>query len=410
MGPKSICWLAPALAALAYFCVFPERAQNKSLPRPMDEYERTLVALERYRLLAAQDEGTLLPETAQPVEAGDSYEGVPRLIRLLTLIGDLPADAVLADSGVYDGPLVAAVERFQVRHGLEPDGRIDQATLTQLNTPLAFRVHQLELALERWRRRPYDPGRPVIVLNLPEFRLRAFRGNRLELEMKIVDGQPPDRRTPLLSSELETIVFRPYWNVPVSITRDELIQEIVKDPSFLRDNHLDMVGLRGDVVEGAASDEMLARLRTGALKLRQAPGPKNVLGLVKFEFPNSYGIYMHATSAPWLFSQARRDLSHGCIRVENAEDLAEWALRDEPGWPRDRIEDAMQGSEPVAVRLKRPIQLVTIYVTAMALENGEVRFFDDIYGEDEALEKELTQRAARSVSRGKLSVRLSGDP
>jgi len=348
----------------------------------MDEYDRTLRALQQYRRLAAAYNGPKLPETEQPVEPGDTYEGVPRLARLLQRLGDLPADAELADEDVYEGDVVAAVKRFQSRHGLEPDGRIDQATLQQLNTPLSFRVHQLEIALERWRRRPYDPTRPAIVLNVPEFRLRAIRAYHVDLEMKIIVGEAPERKTPLLRSRLETIIFYPYWNVPSKITRDELMSDIEKDRTFLPANHLEMVNLRGKVVDGPISEDEIDQLRSGQLRLRQTPGPKNTLGLAKFEFPNEYGIYMHATSAPWLFAKPRRDFSHGCIRVEQAEDLAEWALRDEAGWSRDRIDEAMQGPDPVAVKLHHSVQLVTVYVTAMALDNGEVRFFDDIYGLD----------------------------
>ena len=393
------------MVALACACSLPEQARNNFLLGQMGEYRRTLKALERYRVLAAEDDGDILPEIEKPVEPGGQYDGIPRLIRLLRRVGDLPADADPADSDSYEGALVTAVQRFQGRHGLEPDGRIDKATLAQLNIPLSFRAHQLELALERWRRRPYDPSRPAIVLNLPEFRLRAFgAANHLELEMKIVVGQAPEHKTPLLSSQLETVIFHPYWNVPVSIQCDELVPEIMKDPSFLSANHLEMVNLLGAVVQEAVTDDMLAQLCSGRLRLRQTPGPKNVLGLAKFVFPNEYEVYMHATSAPWLFDRQRRDLSHGCIRLERAEDLAEWVLRQEPGWTRDRVVEAMQGSEPFAVKLKRPIQVVTMYATAVALENGEVRFFEDIYGEDAALENELAG-ARRALSDARIADR-----
>jgi L,D-transpeptidase YcbB len=388
-GLKSPGRLVLYIAALVCACSLPGQAPDEPSFVPMDEYVRTSSALEQYRVIAAEDDGALLPETGKSVEPGDHYEGVPRLIRLLTLVGDLSAGAVSADADVYQGPLVTAVRRFQRRHGLEPDGRIDKATLVQLNTPLAFRVHQLELALERWRRRPYDPSRPAIVLNLPEFRLRALREKHLDLEMKIIVGQAPEHKSPLLSSELETVIFRPYWNVPLSIQRSELVPEITKDPSYLSANHFQIVNTEGDVVQDALSDDMLSDLRSGAVRLRQTPGPGNTLGLAKFVFPNDYQVYMHATSAPWLFARPRRDLSHGCIRVEKAADLAEWVLQDEPGWPRDRIVKAMHGSESISVNLARPIQVVTMYVTAVALENGEVHFFDDIYGEDEALEQAL---------------------
>jgi murein L,D-transpeptidase YcbB/YkuD len=366
----------------------------------MDEYARTRNALEQYRALAAEDDGALLPENEKTVEPGDHYEGVPRLIRLLMRIGDLSLDAISSDTissdaDLYEGALVTAVKRFQARHGLEPDGRIDQATLAQLNTPLAFRVHQLELALERWRRRPYDPARPAIVLNLPEFRLRAFRANHLDLEMKIVVGQAPEHKTPLLSSELESVIFRPSWNVPLSIQRDELVPEIIKNPSYLWANRFQIVTMEGAVVEGKLSDDVLSQLRSGSLRLRQRPGASNVLGLAKFVFPNDYQVYMHATSAPWLFGQPRRDLSHGCIRVERAADLAEWVLREESGWTSKRIVKAMHGSQSIEVKLTQPIQVVTMYATAVTLENGEVHFFDDIYGEDEALEQRLAGSPAK---------------
>jgi L,D-transpeptidase YcbB len=190
-----------------------------------------LDALERYRILAAKDDGALLLEIDEPVKPGGRYDGIPRLIRLLQMTEDFPADAVSTDTDLYEDTLVRAVRRFQRRHGLEPNGRIDKVTLAQLNTQLKFRVHQLELALERWRRRPYDPARPTIVLNLPEYRLRAFNAdNHLDLEMKIVNGQAPEHKTPLLTSELERVIFRPYWNVPVRIQRDELVPKIMDDP------------------------------------------------------------------------------------------------------------------------------------------------------------------------------------
>jgi L,D-transpeptidase YcbB len=372
-------------------------ANEQLLANATDEYERTLHALNNYRALAAEYDGAVLPPTEEPVEPGEYYADAPDLIRLLTLIGDLPPSAVPADSELYQGPLVEAVKKFQSRHGLEPDGRVDKTTLEQLNTPLRARVRQLELALERLRRRPYDPARPAIVLNLPEFRLRAFSGTNAagpnpELDMRVVVGAP-EHRTPILLSQLKIVIFCPYWNVPASIQHNELLQEIRKDPSWVSANHFELLTKQGVVVDDqTVSDHILSELGTGQLSLRQKPGPKNTLGLAKFVFPNEYGVYMHDTSARWLFAQARRDLSHGCIRVEQPEDLAEWVLRGQAGWSRDRVVAAMQGTEPISVNVKCPIQIVTTYSTAVVTENGEVHFFPDIYGEDAALEKELAAR------------------
>ena len=360
-----------------------EYARERSLPAPMNEYVRTLAALDQYRVLAAEDEGTQFPDVGM-VEPGQPYTGVPRLIRLLSRLGDLPQGLIDEDSELYGGALVDAVKRFQARHGLEEDGIIGPLTLEQLNTPLSVRVGQLELALERWRRCPYDPKRPAIVLNIPEFRLRAFgaSGPDPELEMKVVVGQSPDRKTPALHSRLDTIIFRPSWTVPASIQQNELLPKIARDRSWISANRFALISQQGEIAgEGKVSDSQLSALRAGELTLRQKPGPKNALGLVMFLFPNEYGVYMHDTSAPWLFARARRDLSHGCIRVERPEDLAEWALRRQ-GWSRVRIESVMHGTETVSVKVTRPIQLVTTYVTAVVGPGGEVHFLPDVYRED----------------------------
>ena len=365
-----------------------------------NEYRRTLNALEHYRSLANQDDGEILPATRKPVEPGAHYAGVRRLRRLLSLLGDLPAGGAPGDSDVYDATLVAAVKRFQTRHGLEPDGRVGKGTLAQLNTPLSSRVRQLELALERWRRLPYDPSRREILLNLPEYRLRAFNpDHQPALDMKIVIGRARGLPTPLLSSELDSVLFRPYWNVPLSIQRKELVPSIKRDPSYIAKNDFELVTSQGAVVaQDEVSDTLLAQLRSGKLHLRQRRGPTNSLGLVKFVFPNQYDVYMHDTPAKSLFARARRDFSHGCIRLERASDLAEWVLNEEPGWPRERIEEAMQGTESTSVKLKHPIPVRTIYVTAVVAENGEVHFFEDIYGLDAALEQELAGDGDQATS------------
>ena len=387
------------MVVLMLVSALPEVAQEQSPPVQTNEYERTLNALEHYRVMADEDDGAILPETVEPVEAGDRYDGVQRLISLLTRVGDLPAGASFDDPDLYAGALVTAVQRFQVRHGLEPSGRIDKATLKRLNTPLSYRVYQLEFALEQWRRNPYDPSRPAIVVNLPEFRLRAYRANHLDLEMKIVVGKADGWQTPILSSVLEAIVFRPYWIVPPRIQREELVPAIAKDDEYLAAHDLEIVDEHGDVVPGMLSAARLAHLRSGTLRLRQKPGPGNSLGLVKFVFKNSYHVYMHDTSVRSVFWRSRLDLSHGCIRVEKAEDLAEWVLSDETGWPRDRIVEGMQGSESIDVKLSQHIQLVTVYVTAVVLENGQVHFFEDIYGQDGAPDEELTKTSVHSSPR-----------
>jgi murein L,D-transpeptidase YcbB/YkuD len=373
------------------------------------EYQRTLSALEHYRVLAADDDAEILPATKKPVEQGTRYPGVPRLRRLLSLLGDLPEDTVPGKADIYDSALVQAVKRFQMRHGLEPDGRLGKGTLEQLNTPLSVRVRQLELALERRRRIPFDPSRREIVLNLPEFRLRAFDpGHEPALEMKIIIGRARRLQTPILSSEVDTVLFRPYWNVPMSIQRNELVPHIKRDPAYIAKNDFELVTSKREVVEpDEISDTILAQLRSGALHLRQRRGPKNSLGLVKFVFPSEYDVYMHDTPAKSLFAKARRDFSHGCIRLEKAADLADWILSEESGWPRERIEEAMEAADSTYVKLKNTIPVRTIYVTAVVQEDGEVNFFEDIYGRDATLEKELENELAGEAAAEQVT---SGEP
>ena len=361
------------------------------LEPPFPGYRHLEQALQTYLKLAREDDGEALPPTKKPVEPGTAYAGVPRLERLLRLLGDLAASAAFsAGSGMYQGELVDAVKHFQSRHGLEPDGRIGKGTLQQLNTPLSHRVRQIELTLERWRWAPSSFSRPPIVVNIPEFRLRALNDRyESELEMKVVVGGAYRHQTPVFTNDMTHVIFRPYWNVPLSIQRAELVPKIAQDSTYLAENDYEVVNARGDVLAGAVTAEVLAQLRSGKLAIRQRPGAKNALGFVKFMFPNEYNVYLHGTPAKALFSRSRRDFSHGCIRVEKPEELAAWVLRGLPEWTPDRIRETESGTRTLQVNLKQSIPVLIVYGTAVANEEGEVSFFDDIYGHDASLDAVL---------------------
>jgi len=191
---------------------------------------------------------------------------------------------------------------------------------------------------------------------------------------------------------MKYVIFRPYWEVPYSIIRSEMVPHIQRDPEYLAKNQLEVVDARQSVVtDGTVSSEVLSQLRAGKLFIRQKPGPKNALGLVKFLFPNSYNVYMHDTPAPELFARSRRDFSHGCIRLEKPADLAAWVLRDNPGWTPERIHAAMNGAQSQQVNLAQPIPVLIVYATVIVLEDGLVHFYDDIYGHDASLEKVLAK-------------------
>ncbi len=367
---------------------------------PFPVYQRTQAALQRY--LALDDDGTLLPSTKRSVEPGDHYPGIARLAALLQKLGDLPIGTPIPDT--YTGPLVEAVKHFQLRHSLDPDGRLGKTTLAQLNVPLAHRVHQLQLTLERFRWIPYRFARAPLIVNIPAFELRALDDSyRTVLQMKVVVGQAYRKETPVFTAEMKYVTFRPYWHVPRSILVEELLPKIERSPAYLAANSYEVVTPADRVAP--ATDDMLAQLRAGKLAVRQVPGAKNSLGSVAFMFPNQYNVYLHDTPATVLFSRSRRDFSHGCIRVEKPFLLAQWVLRESPEWTPDRIAEAMQASKTLKVDLQTPIPVLIVYATAIAQENGEVRFFEDIYGFDAQLDQLEAKGYPRSRWRPTTGVR-----
>ncbi len=357
-------------------------------------YKLLEAALQRYRELAQRPYLTRLPALMRPVKSGDPYSGAPALRRLLEAVGDLPATESVPAASVQriDAPLAAAITRFQARHGLAPDGVLGKATYAALITPFAHRVRQIELTLERWRWLPAFESPPIIV-NIPEFRLFAFRSTADRkasiLQMDVIVGKGyPRFQTPVFAADMKYVVFRPYWDIPYSIMRREMLPEIRANPAYIAQQHLEIVGGQTDAAQPLPiTAENIEALAAGRLRLRQQPGPDNALGLIKFMFPNHYNVYLHSTPAHQLFKESRRDFSHGCIRVSDPVALAEHVLRNAAGdWTRDKILAAMNGAAARRVNLVRPIRVMILYGTVLATESGEVMFFDDIYGGDRKLE------------------------
>ncbi len=362
---------------------------------PYYGYQRTEAALATYRALAAQDHGAPLPEVPKTLGPGDAYAGVEPLAQRLRLLGDLPPGAAVdTSSALYQGALIDGVKHFQARHGLGADGRLGKDTLRQLNVPLSFRVQQLEDALERWRWLPDNFSPLPVAVNIPEFVLRAFSpDHRIAMRMNVIVGKAVRHETPVFAQSMKYIVFRPYWNVPYSITRSEIIPSLEKDSSYLARKGFEVTDHSGRIVtSGQVSAGVMAQLRAGKLLVRQRPGPSNSLGLIKFMFPNEHNVYLHSTPAQSLFAQSRRDFSHGCIRLEKPAELAAWLLQDQPKWTLNAVNAAMQsGPDNQQVNLTRPVPVVIIYLTAVVEEDGEIYFFDDIYGHDRALNAVLAK-------------------
>jgi murein L,D-transpeptidase YcbB/YkuD len=355
--------------------------------------------LAHYRVLAKQPPAAL-PVIAKgaKVEVGAAYAPAPALRALLLLLGDEPGAAPAVDDH-YTPELAAAVKRFQARHGLFDDGVLGRDTVAAMNTPLSLRVRQLELTLERLRWLPDFSNGPIVAVNLPAFRLWAINNGDTDgpppLEMRVIVGTAVKTQTPLFIGSMRYLEFNPYWNVPKSIEKGEIIPKIARDGGYLVKNDMELVALSGAGEPVQHVDEAtMADLRAGKYRIRQRPGASNALGAVKFAMPNPDNIYLHSTSARELFKRTRRDLSHGCIRVEKPEELAQFVLVGKPEWTKETIATAMEPGPAKTVSLKTPIPVVLFYATAVSGKDGHAIFSPDVYKLDPVLEKLLAARLA----------------
>jgi murein L,D-transpeptidase YcbB/YkuD len=361
---------------------------------PYLHYRLLKSALARYRALARDT--TLQQVALHPsLRPGAADAGIPPLRRLLVALGDLPASALplsAVDSLRYDSALVAGVQHFQGRHGLTEDGLPGPATLARLRRPFTAAIAQIALSLERWRWLPHILSDPApIIVNVPAFRLHTFTTDSDReadlLSMNVIVGKAYQHRTPVFSAALRYIVFSPYWDVPPSIARKELLPIAYRDANYLDRNDYEIVNSAGTVLGTSLS--AVAAVGAGRARLRQKPGVTNALGGVKFIFPNEFNVYLHDTPTQSVFQRARRDASHGCIRIAQPARLAQFLLRDQPGWDSTAVANAMAQPRPKQVTLTRPVQVHIVYATAVAREDGDVLFFDDIYGHDRSLARLL---------------------
>jgi murein L,D-transpeptidase YcbB/YkuD len=358
------------------------------------QYAQVRAMLAHYRALSTQPYPALSRPPAK-VGPGGAYPAAKALFERLVLLGDLPADAPPPADGIYSERMEEGVQHFQARHGLIDDGVLGRGTIDALNVRLSKRVRQLELTLERLRWLPdFGPG-PLIVVDLPAYRLWALHQGSDEagsvdapLEMRVVVGTALKTETPLFVGQMRYLEFNPYWNVPRSILEREILPKLERNHAYLTQNEMETVP------PGAS----VADLRAGRARVRQRPGPKNSLGAIKFAMPNPMDIYLHSTPARELFERSRRDLSHGCIRVEHPAALAQYVLGREQKWNADAIQDALQPGPTRHVDLAKPIPVVIFYATASVDSQGSAHFAADIYGRDSKLEQELAARHSQIVS------------
>lgn len=334
------------------------------------QYELLKSFLEKYRQL---DEHTVWPvlEMDQKLyKEGDSSGFVSKVKARLSHLGDFMSDTSNMN---FDKGLTKALERFQGRHGLAIDGTIGVNTLKELNVSPKSRIRQIIVNMERSRWLPLSLQEDYLAVNIPEFKLHVYHADSLLWSSRVVVGKSI-HKTVVFSGDIKYVVFSPYWNVPSSIVKNEIMPAMSKDLDYLRRNHMEITGRQG-----------------GIPIIRQKPGPHNSLGLVKFLFPNSHNIYLHDSPAKSLFGQSSRAFSHGCIRVEEPVKLAQFLLKEELSWDESAILTAMNRGTEKWVTLKEEIPVFITYFTAFVDRDGNINFRQDIYERDERLARMLIE-------------------
>ena len=339
------------------------------LTPPYPAYARLHNALAGYREIMARGGWGAVPP-GPPLKAGDRGPRIAALRARLAASGDLPASAVPPSSDFFDGALSAAVSHFQQRHGLEATGKVDPDTLAELNVPVEDRIRQLQVNMERWRWMPASLGDRCVLVNVPRFQLDVVEGPRTVMTMKVIVGKDQSR-TPAFSDKMSYIEVNPYWNVPDTIAKAEILPKLDSDPGYLASHNMEYVG------------------ESGSPRLRQRPGGDNPLGKLKFMFPNDFDIYLHDTPSGHLFAQQERDFSHGCIRIEKPFDLAVYLLKGDQKWTPEAIQAAIDSGENQTISLPRPLPVHILYWTAWVDPDGTVELRKDIYGHDAQLEQAL---------------------
>ncbi len=358
-------------------------------------YYRSLKAtLQAYTQMDANGGWSAIPAGAS-IKPGASDPRVAALRNRLAITGELDAGADIA-SEVYDETVSAAVAKFQKSHGLEADGVLGAKTLAELNVPVATRIDQIRVNLERGRWILRGLGPDFVAVNIAGYYLRLVFGGKLAWGTRVIVGRSYTK-TPIFTGDMKTIVFNPDWAVPRGIARNELFPKASADPAYVAGNNYVLKGPQGPVDPAMINWEQYTAA-TFPYTFVQQPGPKNALGLVKFLFPNKHNVYLHDTPSRGLFAQSGRSFSHGCIRVQDPLKLAELILGNRMGWERAKIDRIVAAGKMSGVALTKPLPVLLLYWTVDPEFDGSARFYPDIYARDGKLLAALNAAFKPSVN------------
>lgn len=355
------------------------KAVNSTQPTLSPEaLGRMQLAIERYRTLSAGGGWPLVPPTKQPLRLGVTDPAVAVLRQRLAASGDLTQTA--GRQNVFDSFVAAAVKRFQLRHGLRADGVVDEATLTALNVPVHVRLGQLEVNLGRLEEHTRGLEDRYVVVNIPAAEIEAVENGRVRSRHTAVVGKI-DRQSPILTSKIHELNFNPYWTVPVSIIRKDLIPKMKKNPSYLKEHNIRIFRWGDTSREYDYTEIDWYTDEATEYMFRQDPGELNSLGTVKINFHNAHQVYLHDTPDKSLFGDDARFHSSGCVRVQNVRELITWLLQPN-GWDRAQVDAVIRSGQRLDVKLDRQTQIKFVYVTAWVNADGVVHFREDIYRKD----------------------------
>jgi murein L,D-transpeptidase YcbB/YkuD len=354
------------------------RLPKKSLPTlSPSTAETTQTSIAQYETIVAKGGWPNVPASANGLRVGAKGAAVPALRQRLSIAGDLELNS--GEAQVFDSYVDAAVRRFQVRHGLHADGIVHEATLHALNVPADQRLAQLRTNAVRLKALTGNLGNRIVVANIPAAQIEAIENGVAVTRHTAVAGKP-DRPSPDVRSKITQINFNPFWTVPVSIIRKDLIPKMQAEPDYLTKNHIRIFDPKNNELQPSQIDWYSNEAVN--YKFKQDAGDFNSLGSLKINFPSPDGVYMHDTPSKNLFGEDFRFASSGCMRVQNVRELVYWILAETPGWSKAEIDEVIKSGERKDAKVAKPLPLYWVYVTAWATPDGVVQFRDDIYNRD----------------------------